>query len=135
MVILWNNVFKEKYVRLYIYIYISLCVNWIYIYVCVCVCERERERERERAEYIYVCVWERERAEYIYIYIYIYSCVCVCARVCVVIHRRTVSLYHLTSVGLDTRDTSRWDQNMPDFTSAGYLTPVIVNHCVSAETF
>ena len=48
---------------------------------------------------------------YIYwstVYIYIYICLCVCVFVCVrahvyiVIHRQTVSLYHNSSVWLDT---------------------------------
>ena len=40
-------------------------------------------------------------------------CVCVC--VCVV-HRQTVSLYHNSSVWLDTQDASSWDRNLPNFT-------------------
>ena len=34
-------------------------------------------------------------------------CVCVCVCVCVL----TVSLYHNSSVWLDMRDASSWDQN------------------------
>ena len=41
----------------------------------------------------------------------------------IVIHRQTVSLYHNSSVWLDTRDASSWDRNPADFTSVGYLTP------------
>ena len=40
------------------------------------------------------------------IYIYIY----------IVIHRQTVSLYHNSSVWLDTLDAWSWDQNPPNFT-------------------
>ena len=42
---------------------------------------------------------------YIYIYIYIFN------------HKRTVSLYHNSSVWLDTLDTSSLDRNPPNFTS------------------
>ena len=42
----------------------------------------------------------------VYIYIYIY----------IVINRQTVSLYHNSSVWLDTRDASSWDRNPPNFT-------------------
>ena len=45
---------------------------------------------------------------YIYIYIYIYICVCVC--VCV-IHRQILSMYHNSSLCLDTQDASSWDLN------------------------
>ena len=31
-------------------------------------------------------------------------------------HRRTVSLYHNSSVWLDTLDTRSWDRNPPNFT-------------------
>ena len=33
----------------------------------------------------------------------------------IVIHRQTVSLYHNSSVWLDTLDASSWDQNPPNF--------------------
>ena len=36
----------------------------------------------------------------------------------VVIHRQTVSLYHNSSVELDTQDASSWAQNPAKFTSA-----------------
>ena len=59
---------------------------------------------------------------YIYIYIYIY----------IFIHRPTFSLYHNSSMLLDTRDVSSWDRNPADFTSDGYL---IVILCVSEGMF
>ena len=34
----------------------------------------------------------------------------------IVIHRQTVSLYHNSSVWLDTQDASSWDRNAPNFT-------------------
>ena len=43
---------------------------------------------------------------HIYIFIYIY----------IFIHRQAVSLYHNTSVWLDTQDASSWDRNPPNFT-------------------
>ena len=43
---------------------------------------------------------------YIYIYIYIY----------IVIHRQTVSVYHNSSVWLDTYDTWSWDRSPHNFT-------------------
>ena len=52
---------------------------------------------------------------YIYIYIYIY----------IVSHRETDSLSHNSSVFLDTRGASSWDQNLTAFTSVGYLTLVV----------
>ena len=33
----------------------------------------------------------------------------------IVINRQTVSLYHNSSVWLDTQDASSWDQNPPNF--------------------
>ena len=41
----------------------------------------------------------------------------------IVIHRQTVSLYHNSSVWLDTRDILSRDRSQADFTSVGYLTP------------
>ena len=43
--------------------------------------------------------------DYIYIYIYIIT------------YRQSVSLYHSSSACLDTRDSSSWDQKLPNFTS------------------
>ena len=40
-------------------------------------------------------------------------CVCVC--VCIVINRQIVSLYHNSSVWLDTQDASCYDRNPPNF--------------------
>ena len=37
-------------------------------------------------------------------------------------YKQTVSLYHGSSVWLDTRNTSRWDWNQPNFTSDRYHT-------------
>ena len=64
----------------------------------------------------------------IYIYIYIY----------IVIHRQTVSLYHNSSLQLDTQDASSWDRNQPNFTqdilsnistiSATYVSSGIIKH-------
>ena len=48
---------------------------------------------------------------YIYIYIYIY----------IVILRQTVSLYHNSSVWLDTEDAWSWDWNPPNFTLDLYI--------------
>ena len=45
---------------------------------------------------------------YIYIYIYIYSLIAM--------YRQTVSLYHNSSVWLDTQDPSSWDRNPSKFT-------------------
>ena len=33
----------------------------------------------------------------------------------IVMHRQTVSLYHNSSVWLDTQDVSCWDRNPPNF--------------------
>ena len=46
----------------------------------------------------------------VYIYIYIYVCIYI------VIPRQTDSLFHNSSVRLDTQDASNWDQNTPNFT-------------------
>ena len=54
-----------------------------------------------------ICINEEMLPKYTYIYIYIYT----------VIHKQTVSLYHNSSVGLDSRDASSQDQNPPNFTS------------------
>ena len=35
----------------------------------------------------------------------------------IVMHRQTVSLYHNSSVWLDTQDASSWDRNPPNFAS------------------
>ena len=40
----------------------------------------------------------------------------------IVIHRQTVSLYHDSSIGLETSDASSWNRNPADLTSVGYLT-------------
>ena len=50
------------------------------------------------------------------IYIYIY----------IVIHRRTISLYHTTSEWLDTQDASSWHRKPADFTVVGYLNPKLL---------
>ena len=39
-------------------------------------------------------------------------------------YQQTVSLYHNSSVWLDSRGASSWDQNSADFTSVGHLTTV-----------
>ena len=49
---------------------------------------------------------DRHTHTHIYIYIYIY----------IVIHRLTVSLYHNSSLWLDTLDAGSWDRNSPNFT-------------------
>ena len=41
----------------------------------------------------------------------------------IVIHRQTISLYHNSSIWVDTRDTSSWNRNPAGFTSHGNLTP------------
>ena len=61
------------------------------------------------------------------IYIYIY----------IVIYRQTVSLYHNSSVWLDTQDTSSWEWNPPNFISllspqATYVSSGIITHYVLA---
>ena len=58
--------------------------------------------------YIYIYIYTNI---YIYIYIFIYMCVCVCVCVRIVIHRETVSLYHNSSVWLDTKDA--WSETCP----------------------
>ena len=67
----------------------------------------ERNRERERIKNVMLSA-----QLYIYIYIYIY----------IVIHRQTVSLYHNSSVWLDTGGASSWDRIPADFAPVGYLT-------------
>ena len=59
------------------------------------------------------------------------------------IHLQTVSLYHNSSVWLDTQDSSSWDRNPPNFTlvmvfhrsaiSTTYVGAVIITHmyCLS----
>ena len=47
----------------------------------------------------------------------------------IVIHKQTVLLYHNSSVGLDTQDTSSWDQNPPNFTLD------LVSYCTSIREF
>ena len=71
----------------------------------------------------------------IYIHIYIY----------IVIHRQTVSLYHNSTVWLDTQDSSSWDQNLPNFTLdlvsdcsdvlATYISSGIITHFELAFVF
>ena len=39
----------------------------------------------------------------------------------IVIHRKTFSLYHNTSVYLDTQDSSSWDRNLADYSQSGIL--------------
>ena len=53
--------------------------------------------------------WRFELCTYIYIYIYIYC------------HLHT-DCFVLSQLWLDTRDTSRWNRNLADFTPVGYLT-------------
>ena len=50
-----------------------------------------------------ICINEEMLPKYTYIYMYI------------VIHRQTVSLYHNSLVGLDTRDSRNWDRKPADF--------------------
>ena len=52
-------------------------------------------------------------------------CVCVCVCVCIGIPRQDVSLYHNSSVWLDTRDASSRDRNPTDFTSSDILLQTI----------
>ena len=54
----------------------------------------------------WVINWKLLLTIHIYMYIYIY----------IIIHRQTISLYHKSSVWLDTQNTSSWDQNPPNFT-------------------
>ena len=62
----------------------------------------------------------------LYIYIYIY----------IVIYGQTVSLYHNSSVCLDTRDASSWVPNPPDFNvSQTSYSKAIVNLRVSEGIF
>ena len=44
--------------------------------------------------------------QFVFIYIYIY----------IVIHKHSVSLYHNSSLWLDTQDARSWDRNPPNFT-------------------
>ena len=53
--------------------------------------------------FIFIFLWKS-----IWVYIYIY----------IVIHRQTISLYHNSSVLLDTQDASSLDRNPANFTSA-----------------
>ena len=55
------------------------------------------------------------------IYIYIY--VCIYIYIYIVIHWQTVSLYHNSSVWLDTWDAPNWDQNLLNFMSGWWHTP------------
>ena len=52
-------------------------------------------------------------------------CVCVYIYIYIVIHSQTVSLYHNTSMWLDTWDASNWDRNPADFRTVGYLTALL----------
>ena len=90
------------------YIYIS-CIHLVYIYI-----------------YIYIYIWYTSYI-YIYIYIYIHTHIHIYTTINLwnsinikykiyVIHRQTVSLYHNSSVWLDTQDALSWDWNLPKFT-------------------
>ena len=57
------------------------------------------------------------------VYALIHFCVCVYIYIYIVIYRQTVSLYHNSSVWLDTRDASSWDRNPADLMLVGHLTP------------
>ena len=72
-----------------------------------------------------------DKCIYIYIYIYIYIHI----YIYIVIHRQTVSLYHNSSVRLDTWDTSSWDQNPPDFTSDWWHTSQPAIYPTQAKEF
>ena len=73
----------HTHIYIYIYIYICLCMHacvsiYIYIYICM-----------------FVCISTHKPQTHPYIYIYMYN----------VSHRQTVSLYHNSSVWLDTQDS------------------------------
>ena len=51
------------------------------------------------------------------------------------IHWLTFSLYHNSSVWLDTRDTSSYDLNLSAFTSVGFLTPNLSSLSLKGKDF
>ena len=53
----------------------------------------------------------------------------------IAIHRKTVSLYHNSSIWLDMQDASSWDQNPADFTSVWYLTPKLSSFLPQTKGF
>ena len=105
----------HTYIYIYIYIYIgsissliqiSLNIIDISVYIFSTYYERINKKIcRQKISIMFNDI-------YIYIYIYIY----------IVIYKLSFSLYHNSSVLLDTQDASSWDRNPGDFTSVGYLT-------------
>ena len=72
-------------------------------------------------------LWKKQRYAHTHTYIH--------THICTVIHRQTVSLYHNSSVWLDTQDASIWNRNPADLMSVGYLTSKLSSLSVQVKEF
>ena len=79
------------------------------IHICCCSVTYSQRSIYFYLVHIYISVYQSNvdvKGLYKYIYIYIY----------IFIHRQTVSLYHNSSVWLETEDAWSWDRNLPNVT-------------------
>ena len=116
----YTHTHTHTHTHIYIYIYIYIYI-WKKIYG---IKKPQSVNKIQPTEWIEICyqanfcknqhlilTWKIYFLLYIYIYIYIYMYI----YIYIVIHRQTVSVFHNSSVWLDTLDASNKDLNLPNF--------------------